>query len=95
MSGSVDRALVLQLLEDESLSYREIARQVGCSDWTVRSIARDVSGDARTMKGASGFQDDAKTTPAGWVPLLVIGSALAAAVWLGIRRAANDGGPLR
>lgn len=39
---SVDRVFVEQLLQDESLSYREIAKRAQCSDFSVRSIAREV-----------------------------------------------------
>lgn len=38
----VNRVLVEELLADEALSYREIARQAGCSDWSVRSVAREI-----------------------------------------------------
>ena len=48
MKAAVDRALVLRLLLDESLSYREIARRANCSDWSVRSIAREVDADRFT-----------------------------------------------
>jgi hypothetical protein len=44
MSKPVNRALVEELLADESLSYKEIARQADCSDWSVRSIDRERSG---------------------------------------------------
>jgi hypothetical protein len=42
---SVDRELVERLLKDESLSFREIARRANCSDWSVRSIARESDDD--------------------------------------------------
>jgi hypothetical protein len=45
MSSSVDRELVMRLLRDESLSFREIARRANCSDWSVRSIVREIDGD--------------------------------------------------
>lgn len=45
MKSPVDRQLVQRLLQDESLSFREIARRANCSDWSVRSIARDLDGD--------------------------------------------------
>jgi hypothetical protein len=44
MGKPVNRALVEELLADESLSYKEIARQADCSDWSVRSIDRERSG---------------------------------------------------
>lgn len=40
----VNRALVEELLLDEALSYREVARRAGCSDWSVRAIDRERSG---------------------------------------------------
>lgn len=46
----VDHALVEQLLADETLSYKEIARRAACSDFSVRTIARKLSGDDRPMK---------------------------------------------
>jgi hypothetical protein len=42
MNGSIDRELIMRLLADPSLSYREIARRANCSDWSVRSIARQL-----------------------------------------------------
>jgi hypothetical protein len=41
----VNRVLVEELLRDDSLSFREIARRAKCSDWSVRSIASQLSGD--------------------------------------------------
>jgi hypothetical protein len=38
----VNRDLIVQLLADTTLPYREIARQADCSDWTVRSIAKQL-----------------------------------------------------
>jgi hypothetical protein len=40
---SVDHALVGRLLQDETLSYREIARRAQCSDFSVRAIAHALS----------------------------------------------------
>lgn len=37
--------LVERLLEDDSLSFREVARRANCSDWSVRSIAREIAAD--------------------------------------------------
>jgi DNA-binding Lrp family transcriptional regulator len=45
MRAGVDRALIAHLLRDQSLSYREIARRANCSDWSVRSIARQLDDD--------------------------------------------------
>jgi hypothetical protein len=40
---SVDHALIGHLLQDETLSYREIARRAQCSDFSVRAIAHALS----------------------------------------------------
>jgi len=45
VSAPVDRELVERLLQDESLSFREIARRAKCSDWSVRSIASQLDSD--------------------------------------------------
>ncbi len=50
MSEPIDRDLIVRLLQEESLSYREIARRSGASDWSVRSVARKLSGDDRPMR---------------------------------------------
>lgn len=50
MNRPVDHALVEELLADETLSYKEIARRADCSDFSVRTIARKLSGDDRPMK---------------------------------------------
>ena len=52
MNRSVDHALVEALLRNGSLSYREIARQAGCSDWTVRSIAHQLEDNDITLSDA-------------------------------------------
>ncbi len=79
MSASVDHALVERLLEDESLSYREIARRAGCSEWSIRSIARQACGNPRPVKKARSRRsaDDgppvAAASLAWWgVPVLVV-----------------------
>ena len=67
MSKPVNRALVEELLADESLSYKEIARQADCSDWSVRSIDRERSGGPpmKTSRGprhvdASEFEEPSR-----------------------------------
>lgn len=85
---SVDRALVERLLEDETLAYREIARQAGCSDWSVRSIARELAGDDRPMKReAYDGNDDGAPAPS-WPVLAGFAAILAGVVWFALR-----GGP--
>ncbi len=46
------RTLVEELLQDKARSFRSIAREVGCSDWAVRAIWREIAGDSRPMKKA-------------------------------------------
>ena len=48
MRRHVDHGLVMELLRDQSLSYREIARRANCSDWSVRSIAAEFDADRLT-----------------------------------------------
>lgn len=91
MRGSVDRALVEQLLEIESLSYREIARQAGCSDWSVRSIARDL---ARSGEAATRGSDEKPHEPAGLAAWLVFAGFVASivgAIWFAGRQPPLDG----
>jgi hypothetical protein len=95
MTEPVDRALIESLLEDESLSFREIVRRARCSDWTVRSIARSLSGDDRPMKRRRGADDDTETQSAGWQIVVGLGAVLAGIVWLATRRGFSDRGPMR
>jgi len=90
----VDRALVERLLEDETVSFREVSRRAGCSDWSVRAIARDLAGGDRRMKrevpaGAG--------EPIGFVDWLIFFGFVAifgGALWFVVRRAPLDGGPM-
>lgn len=84
--AEVDR--VRELLADETLSFRAIAREVGCSDWTVRRIARELDNDPRPMKR------DRHETPdqvyegsdtAGWIGLSAFVAFIGLAIWLGLR----------
>jgi hypothetical protein len=77
----VDRDLVEQLLQDPSLSYREVARLAGCSDYSVRSIARKINRSdqamteppaARSMRRATESEDK---QPEG-VSLLLVGGCV-------------------
>lgn len=88
MSDSVDRARIMELLRDETLSFRAISREVGCSDWTVRAIARELAGDARPMKRARcKYQNDCPEPLglAGWGIFVGIVAAFAIAFWFGTR----------
>jgi len=86
----VDRDLVTRLLEDDSLSFREIARRANCSDWSVRAIARDLAGDERPMKRERGARDDYRDgdgdVPLGLAGLGVIVAVFVGAIWWSARR---------
>jgi hypothetical protein len=85
MSTPVDRDLVAHLLEDETLSYREIARRANCSDWSVRSIAR--SHDSYDEEPAEPMTRGQWVVVAGIVALVL--GAMCFAAW---RRPPLDGG---
>jgi hypothetical protein len=67
---------VKALLANKQLSYRAIAREVGCSDWTVRRIARDQ--DWSPMKSAH----DEIVGVATWVGLAATVAAIGLTVWV-------------
>lgn len=71
------------------MSFREIARQVGCSDWTVRSIYRDLAGDSRPMKAtirAAYDQDERSPSVASIIICAAVFLALPFALIIGSRR---------
>jgi hypothetical protein len=89
VSTPVDRDLVERLLSDGTLSFREIARLAGCSDWSVRAIARDLAGDSRPMKRDRYEQHDNCEDPVGaggWAIVAAIAAALIGGLWLFLRR---------
>ncbi len=92
MNRKVNRDHVGRLLQNEFLSYRDIAREAGCSDWTVRAIARDLAGDDRPMKhdrSATGKANDFQPSTSGWA-VLGIGAALLITVGIYIRASPPD-----
>ena len=94
--SSIDRAHIEGLLADEHLSYRAIADLVGCSDWTVRKVARELAGDERPMKSArnapvtSGVPCERASS--GWLLVIMFALGLAAIVGIALRcgRSPND-----
>jgi len=87
----VDRARIEELLRDETLSFRAVAREVGASDWSVRRIARELDGDPRPIKrdraehsGACYESSDSSGTT-GWVALASVVGFVALAVWASTR----------
>ncbi len=90
MKSRVDRELVLRLLQDDSLSFREIARRANCSDWSVRSISRELDG----AYSSDGAQSEPLTPTQWWIVAgimaLVVGG-MCFAVW---QMPPLDGGPM-
>ena len=87
MNGPVDRDLVLGLLEDKSLSYREVARRASCSDFSVRSIARRASGDSRPMKSRAAREEESESLGiGGWLVVAGMFVVPAIAVWFASRK---------
>jgi hypothetical protein len=86
-----DRSRIEDLLEDQGRSFRSIADEVGCSDWTVRRIARELNGDPRPMKrgGQARYEPtDASAEPfglGGWLTVALIAGGIALAAWAGAR----------
>lgn len=75
MRGSVDRELVHRLLQDESLSFREIARRARCSDFSVRSIARELD----YLADGDAAEPEPLTATEGWIVALIFGGMCYAA----------------
>lgn len=93
MRGSVDRELVARLLDDGSLSYREIGRRANCSDWTVRSIARKID-DGHSGSGTGDTSPREPPTPLEWAIFGGITILVFAAIWFAAARTPLDGGPM-
>ncbi len=92
MNSPVDRDRIHELLQDESRSLRSIAREVGCSDWTVRSIDRQLRGDSRPMKQSRSApypRDQEATGLMGWAIAFGLFGIIGAALWF-LRRPPTD-----
>jgi hypothetical protein len=86
MRTRVNRALVKELLDDPDLSYREISRRANCSDYSVRSIAREYL--ARNDAAGSGEP----LTPRDWCIFTGIAIVFFGGMWfLGRRLPPMDG----
>lgn len=80
-----DRSRIEELLQDESLSFRAIAREVGYSDFTIRQVSRELAGDERPMKRSRREREAAPNESlgfTGWAILAGIGGFLIGAFWL-------------
>lgn len=87
--SDVDRERIAELLQDPSLSYRAIGRELGISDWTIRKIARELDGDSRPMRQR---RTRSKETPpdevspvTGWLVFGGIVTFFVIAIWAGTR----------
>ena len=90
MRHTVDRDLVERLLQDPSLSYRQIARRANCSDWSVRSIAQQLDG--------SSHDDSIESRPLTLRERGILGGVIAAmlgGIWWLARRMPPPYGGLR
>lgn len=76
MRTRVNRALVEQLLDDPDLSYREIGRRANCSDFSVRSIAREYLAHDNTATDAEPL------TPRDWCIVTGIAVLFFGGIWL-------------
>jgi hypothetical protein len=85
---SDDRDRIAQLLQDPSLSYRAIGRELGISDWTVRRIARELDGDSRPMRQRCSQPQESTGEVSALTSWLVFGGVVAffaLAIWASTR----------
>jgi hypothetical protein len=81
MRARVNRALVAELLEDPTLSYREISRRANCSDFSVRAIARGLASDDSYDRDAATIGAEPLTLR-DWGVGIGILSAIFGGIWL-------------
>ena len=90
MRKHVDYEFVERLLNDESLSFNQIADIAGCSSWSVRKFARELAGDSRPMKSGytpvsqSHYEVAQPQDGSCWVIGAII-VAVVGAIWFGVR----------
>ena len=88
-----DRARIEELLCDESLSFRAIARELSISDWQVRKVAREIDGDPRPMKRGGRARYEPTDEPAeplglaGWIIFALVAGGISLAILAGARGA--------
>lgn len=86
-----DRARIEELLQDPSLSFRAIARELSISDWQVRKIARELDGDPRPMKRGGRARYEPADEPAeplglaGWIIVALFAGGIALVAWASAR----------
>ncbi len=83
-----DRERIAEALQDETKPFRAIARELGVSDWVVRRVHREVSGDDRPMRGARTRDDPPEDAAAGssWLALGCLIVGVVVLIWIGARR---------
>jgi hypothetical protein len=83
VSAPIDRKLVARLLQDETLSFREVARRANCSDWSARAIWRELESVRRD--DPSGVPNE-HLTPLDWAMfggfVALLFGGIAAVAWL-------------
>jgi hypothetical protein len=87
----VDRIQVKGFLQDPTLSYREIARRTGHSDWSVRRVARELDGHphsmnstrcaSTTVRAAASDESDHSTWVTGWLIVVAITALCGLGLW--------------
>jgi hypothetical protein len=89
MRRHVDHGLIIELLEDESLSYREIARRASCSDFAVRAIAHKLGGSPHAPP-----PDASPPTTAGCLIAVAIALLICGGLWWASRQMPPDDGAM-
>lgn len=86
--SDADRERIAELLDDETRSFRSIARELGVSDWLVRKTARELYDDPRPMRQRAPRRDvpTADVSPlVGWLVCGGFAAMLALIIWAGVR----------
>jgi hypothetical protein len=84
----VDRERIADLLADETLSYRAIARMTGASDWSVRRIQRELAHGDRPMGQQYAGRDDESAEVSRALSWAVFGGSiglLGLMIWAAVR----------
>lgn len=88
MSADRDR-IEAALLEDETRSFRSLARELNVSDWLVRKTARELYGDPRPMRQRRSQPQepsDEEVSPlVGWLVFGGVVLATAFLIWIRAR----------
>lgn len=89
---NVDRAKVAELLlSDEALSGREIARRCSCSEFSVRTVKRDLERSGHLSRHAPHYDDDPTAAVSSWLVFAVLVVGIAGVLWLVARQAPLGG----